>query len=123
MSRPYTGSKKRLQVGRPLMTERGEPSRLITRPAAPALAKLPPGGGWMEGETVGRSALSKASWRLLPLIGLGYGVAYMDRVNISFAAARMNQDLHFSATVYGLGGGLFFLAYAAFEVPSNLFLV
>jgi ACS family tartrate transporter-like MFS transporter len=72
---------------------------------------------------IGRSALAKASWRLLPLIGLGYGVAYMDRINISFAALRMNQDLHFSATVYGLGGGLFFLSYAAFEVPSNLFLV
>jgi MFS transporter, ACS family, tartrate transporter len=72
---------------------------------------------------VGRAALAKAAWRLLPLIGLGYGVAYMDRINISFAALRMNQDLHFSATIYGLGGGLFFLGYAAFEVPSNLLLV
>lgn len=71
----------------------------------------------------GRSALAKATWRLLPLLGVGYGVAYMDRVNISFAAPRMNADLHFSATVYGLGGGLFFLAYAMLEVPSNLVLV
>jgi ACS family tartrate transporter-like MFS transporter len=70
-----------------------------------------------------RSALRKASWRLLPLIGLGYGIAYMDRVNISFAALRMNVDLGFSATVYGLGGGLFFLSYALGEVPSNLLLV
>jgi MFS transporter, ACS family, tartrate transporter len=61
-------------------------------------------------------------WPRLPLLGLGYGVAYMDRVNISFAALRMNADLHFSATVYGLGGGLFFLAYALMEVPSNLIL-
>ncbi len=73
-------------------------------------------------EQISRAALAKASWRLLPLIGLGYGIAYMDRVNISFAALRMNQDLHFSATVYGLGGGLFFLSYALFEVPSNLLL-
>jgi ACS family tartrate transporter-like MFS transporter len=71
----------------------------------------------------GRGVLAKVSWRILPLLGLGYGVAYMDRVNISFAAPRMNADLHFSATVYGLGGGLFFLAYALFEVPSNLLLV
>lgn len=71
----------------------------------------------------GRSALSKASWRLLPLIGLGYGVSYIDRLNISFAALQMNQDLHFSAEVYGLGAGLFFLSYALFEVPSNLLLV
>jgi ACS family tartrate transporter-like MFS transporter len=74
-------------------------------------------------QELGRAALAKAAWRLLPLIGLGYGVAYMDRVNISFAALRMNQDLHFSAAIYGLGGGLFFLSYAAFEVPSNMLLV
>jgi ACS family tartrate transporter-like MFS transporter len=73
--------------------------------------------------SVGRSALTKSAWRLLPLISVAYGVAYMDRVNISFAALRMNTDLHFSATVYGLGGGLFFLAYALLEVPSNLILM
>jgi ACS family tartrate transporter-like MFS transporter len=56
------------------------------------------------------------------MLGIGYGVAYMDRVNISFAALRMNADLHFTATVYGLGGGLFFLAYALLEIPSNLIL-
>jgi ACS family tartrate transporter-like MFS transporter len=66
--------------------------------------------------------LRKASWRLLPLIALGYGTAYMDRVNISFASLQMNRDLHFSNTVYGLGAGLFFLSYAACEVPSNLLL-
>jgi ACS family tartrate transporter-like MFS transporter len=71
----------------------------------------------------GATALSKISWRLLPLIGLGYGIAFMDRINISFAAQRMNADLHFSATIYGLGGGLFFLSYALFEIPSNLLLV
>src|ERR1700722_18451614 len=71
---------------------------------------------------VGRTALRKASLRLIPLLFLGYGVAYMDRVNISFAALQMNRDLHFSATVYGLGAGLFFLSYAACEIPSNLLL-
>jgi sugar phosphate permease len=48
--------------------------------------------------------------------------AYMDRVNISFAAPQMNRDLHISNTAYGLGAGLFFLTYAACEVPSNLLL-
>jgi len=71
---------------------------------------------------IGRSALLKASWRLLPLIGLGYGLAYIDRSNISFAQLRMMGDLHFSASIFGLGGGLFFLAYAAGEVPANLML-
>jgi ACS family tartrate transporter-like MFS transporter len=74
-------------------------------------------------EAIGRSVLRKASLRLLPLIGIGYGIAYMDRVNISFAALQMNRDLHFSASVYGFGAGLFFLSYAACEVPSNLLLV
>jgi ACS family tartrate transporter-like MFS transporter len=73
--------------------------------------------------SLGTSALSKASWRILPLIALGYGIAFIDRANISFAALQMNRDLHFSATVYGLGAGLFFLSYAVFEMPSNVLLV
>ena len=72
---------------------------------------------------IARSAIRKASWRILPLLGLGYLVAYVDRANISFAAPRMNADLHFTATVYGLGAGLFFLSYGVFEVPSNLLLM
>jgi ACS family tartrate transporter-like MFS transporter len=72
---------------------------------------------------IGASALRKANWRLVPLIGLGYGVAYMDRVNISFAAMQMNRDLHVSAAMYGLGAGLFFVSYGLCEVPSNLLLV
>ncbi|MDP3673972.1 MAG: MFS transporter [Novosphingobium sp.] len=72
---------------------------------------------------VGRSAMNKALWRIVPLIALAYLCAYTDRVNVGFAAARMNADLGFSATVYGLGGGLFFLGYALFEVPSNLMAV
>src|SRR3984957_4213027 len=69
-----------------------------------------------------RSAYRKASLRILPLIALGYGAAYIDRVNISFAALQMNRDLSFTAKVYGFGAGLFFLSYAACEIPSNLLL-
>jgi ACS family tartrate transporter-like MFS transporter len=60
------------------------------------------------------------AWRILPLLGMAYLFAYMDRVNVGFAALQMNADLGFSATVYGLGAGLFFLAYALFEIPSNI---
>jgi ACS family tartrate transporter-like MFS transporter len=74
-------------------------------------------------KAVGASALRKVSLRLLPLIGLGYGLALMDRTNIGFAALQMNADLHFSASVYGMGAGLFFVGYALCEVPSNLLLV
>src|SRR5229473_5455952 len=71
---------------------------------------------------IGAQAVRKASLRLIPLIAIAYGVAYTDRVNISFAALQMNRDLHFSASSYGLGAGLFFLSYAACEIPSNLLL-
>ena len=74
-------------------------------------------------EDVGATAQHKAAIRLLPIIGIGYGLAYMDRVNISFASLQMNRDLHFSATAYGLGAGLFFIGYALCEVPSNLLLL
>jgi len=66
--------------------------------------------------------MTKVMWRIVPLILLAYLMAYMDRVNISFASLQMNDDLRFSASIYGLGAGLFFLAYAIFEVPSSLML-
>ena len=69
------------------------------------------------------SAQRKASIRLIPVIGVGYCLAFMDRVNISFASLQMNRDLHFSATAYGLGAGLFFIGYALCEIPSNLLLL
>jgi MFS transporter, ACS family, tartrate transporter len=72
--------------------------------------------------SLGRSAMRKATWHLIPLIATGYGVAYMDRVNIGFAALHMNADLNFSNTVFGVGAGIFFLSYAACEIPSNLLL-
>jgi len=74
-------------------------------------------------QSVGASAQRKAALRLLPVISVGYGLAYMDRINISFASLRMNNDLHFSATVYGIGAGLFFIGYALCEVPSNLLML
>jgi ACS family tartrate transporter-like MFS transporter len=76
-----------------------------------------------EDDAIGRAALRKAALHLLPLLGIGYLIAYMDRVNVSFAALQMNHALHFSASAYGFGAGLFFLSYAACEVPSNLLLV
>jgi MFS transporter, ACS family, tartrate transporter len=76
-----------------------------------------------EGAVAGASAQRKAAWRLLPIISIGYALAFIDRINISFASLRMNSDLHFSATIYGLGSGLFFIGYALCEVPSNLLLL
>ena len=53
---------------------------------------------------------------------LCYVVAYIDRVNIGFAATELQRDLGLSDAAYGLGGGLFFLGYCLFEIPSNLIL-
>lgn len=68
------------------------------------------------------AALRKASIRLLPFLALLYFLAFLDRVNVSFAALAMNQDLGLSPFIYGLGAGIFFLSYVLFEVPSNLIL-
>ncbi|WP_040068662.1 MFS transporter [Pseudomonas batumici] len=58
--------------------------------------------------------------RLLPLLLVCYLFAHLDRINIGFAKMQMSSDLNFSDTVYGLGAGLFFIAYALFGVPSNM---
>lgn len=68
------------------------------------------------------ATLRKVAWRLLPFLLLLYVVAWLDRVNVGFAALQMNQDLGFSSAVYGFGAGVFFIGYAFFEVPSNLIL-
>ncbi|QXI26177.1 MFS transporter [Pseudomonas vanderleydeniana] len=62
----------------------------------------------------------QVTWRLIPLLLVCYLFAHLDRINIGFAKMQMAADLHLSDTVYGLGAGLFFIAYALFGVPSNL---
>jgi len=64
----------------------------------------------------------KVAWKLIPLLFLGYFVAYLDRVNVGFAKLQMAGDLSLSDEVYGFGAGIFFLGYFLFEVPSNLVL-
>jgi ACS family tartrate transporter-like MFS transporter len=66
--------------------------------------------------------LSRVTRRLIPFAFICYVVAYIDRVNIGFAARELQRDLSLSATEYGVGAGLFFLGYCLFEIPSNLIL-
>ena len=66
--------------------------------------------------------IARASARLVPFLILCFFVAYLDRVNVGFAALTMNRDLGLSAAAYGFGAGVFFLTYSLFEVPSNLLL-
>lgn len=69
-----------------------------------------------------RSTLRRVNGRILPFVLLLYIIAMIDRTNVGFAALQMNEDLGFSASVFGFGAGVFFLGYALFEVPSNLIL-
>jgi MFS transporter, ACS family, tartrate transporter len=73
-------------------------------------------------EPLEQRTIAKVSARLIPFLILCYFVAYLDRVNVGFAALTMNKDLGLSASAFGFGAGIFFLAYFLFEVPSNLFL-
>ncbi len=69
-----------------------------------------------------KATMRRVSWRLVPFICLLYFIAFIDRVNIGFAAITMNKDLGFSSAVFGFGAGIFFFGYFLFEVPSNIVL-
>src|SRR5438309_1295227 len=66
------------------------------------------------------AVIAKLTRRLLPFLFLLYIVAYLDRINVGFAALQMQKQFGFSDAVYGLGAGVFFAGYFFFQVPSNL---
>ena len=69
-----------------------------------------------------QTTIARVTTRLIPFIFVCYVIAYIDRVNIGFAATELQRDLGLSDAAFGLGAGLFFLGYCLFEVPSNLIL-
>jgi ACS family tartrate transporter-like MFS transporter len=69
-----------------------------------------------------RLVVDRVTRRLIPFLFLSYVVAYVDRVNVGFAAGALQRDLGLSDTAFGVGAGLFFLGYCVFEIPSNLML-
>lgn len=73
-----------------------------------------------EEESVGRQTLKKVTYRIVPFLMLCYFVAFVDRVNVGFAALQMNKDIGLTPSVFGLGGGLFYITYILLEVPSNI---
>ena len=66
--------------------------------------------------------IAKVSRRFIPLLIWCYFAAYLDRVNVGFAALTMNKDLGLSSTAFGIGASIFFIGYFLFEAPSNLIL-
>ncbi len=73
-------------------------------------------------EPIERETIKRVTWRLIPLLMLGYFCAYLDRSNVGMAGTTMVHYLGFSNTVFGFGAGLFFLGYFIAEIPSNLIL-
>jgi len=67
----------------------------------------------------GDAIVDKIAWRLIPLLVTGFFVAYLDRVNVGFAALTMNKELGFTPEFYGWAAGVFFIGYCLFEAPSN----
>jgi ACS family tartrate transporter-like MFS transporter len=64
--------------------------------------------------------MRKVAVRLIPVLLVLYVIAYLDRVNVTFAQDKLQDDLGFSSAVYGFGAGIFFIGYFFLEVPSNL---
>ena len=71
-------------------------------------------------QSIESRTIKKVMLRILPFTLICYIIAYLDRVNLGFAALEMNADLALSAEVFGLLAGIFFLGYFLFEIPSNL---
>jgi ACS family tartrate transporter-like MFS transporter len=71
-------------------------------------------------DAVEKSAMRKIYWRLLPFAVLSYFLAYIDRINVSFAGLTMRDDLAMSAAAFGFALGTFYWGYSVFELPSNL---
>jgi MFS transporter, ACS family, tartrate transporter len=69
---------------------------------------------------VNQATVRKIGLRLLPFLFVLYIVAFLDRVNVSFAGLEMTRDLNFSDRVFGLGAGIFFIGYVVFEIPGAL---
>ncbi|MCX5557613.1 MFS transporter [Streptomyces sp. NBC_00038] len=67
-----------------------------------------------------QSAIHKIFRRVVPLFFIMFVANYMDRVNLGFAQEQLRADVGLSAAAFGLGAGIFFIAYAIFEVPSNM---
>jgi MFS transporter, ACS family, tartrate transporter len=73
-------------------------------------------------ESLEKATMRRVYWRLIPLLFAGMFLSYLDRINIGFAALRMNHDLGLTPSVFGFGASIFFLGYMLLGLPSNLML-
>lgn len=66
------------------------------------------------------AAVAKFFRRVVPLLILMLICNQLDRANIGYATKYLQADVGIGAAAYGLGAGIFFVAYPIFELPSNL---
>jgi MFS family permease len=78
------------------------------------------GASGVQISTIETETIARVRRRMIPLLFLCYYAAYLDRVNVGFAALQMNKALGLSAAAFGLGSGIFFVGYFFAEIPSNL---
>ena len=75
-----------------------------------------------ENARLGKSAMRKVSWRVLPLLGLAVSIAQVEKVNIALASEGIMRDLGLSTAQFGLATSLYFIPYAVFQVPVVIFM-
>jgi hypothetical protein len=93
------------------------PARCLA--AGNRLAETPPEETVAEPSALEKTTLRRVSFRLLPFLMLAYLICYIDRVNAGFAALQMNKDIGLTGTVFGLGGGIFYIGYSCSRSPAT----
>src|SRR5438270_10262653 len=84
--------------------------------------RVPPDAPTVSNDPQSAAIVRKITRHLMPVLGIMYLIAYIDRQNIGYAKLQMVGDLGLTETSYGLGASLFFIGYLIFELPSNLLL-
>ena len=111
-----------------LVVDVGQTPPQVVREIRERLPEIGPAGAKEHEGTVDATrdrettVIRKLTLRLIPFLFLLYIVAYLDRINVGFAALQMQRQLGLTDAVYGLGAGMFFAGYFFFQVPSNLVL-
>ena len=104
------------------MSDRSEGEPLAGKSTRAGISTPAAGNTQAEPNTLEARTMRQVALRIVPFLMFCYFVSFVDRVNLGFAALQMLRDLRLSATIFGLGGGLFFVSYFLCEVPSNLLL-
>jgi ACS family tartrate transporter-like MFS transporter len=74
----------------------------------------------VDANPIAERARRRITRRLMPFLFVLYVIAYLDRVNVGFAALQMKGDLGFTDDIIGVGAGIFFIGYVALEIPGSI---